>query len=100
MKPGEGGANYALVGTMKFSDIAQLRLQNQRLDGKKFKKPEEVVAHFGAMQAQDYLGALWAIGLRSRVPLTTNRRHKKRQRRRKKVRWKKQRARKSTATCV
>jgi Winged helix DNA-binding domain len=53
-----------MVGTMKFSDLAQLRLQNQRIAGKKFKTPEEVVAHFGAMQAQDYLGALWAIGLR------------------------------------
>jgi hypothetical protein len=49
---------------MKFSDLAQLRLQNQCIAGKKFNKPEEVVAHFGAMQAQDYLGALWAIGLR------------------------------------
>lgn len=29
--------------------------------------PEAVVAHFGAMQAQDYLGALWAVGLRSRA---------------------------------
>ncbi|HLJ96522.1 MAG TPA: winged helix DNA-binding domain-containing protein [Gemmataceae bacterium] len=49
---------------MKSSDLAQLRLRNQRIAGKKFTKPEEVVAYFGAMQAQDYLGALWAIGLR------------------------------------
>lgn len=28
------------------------------------KNPAEVVAWFGAMQAQDYLGALWALGLR------------------------------------
>ena len=27
----------------------------------------EVVAHFGAVQAQDYLGALWAVGLRMRA---------------------------------
>jgi hypothetical protein len=45
-------------------DIAQLRLYNQRIAGEKFKTPLEVVRHMGAMQAQDYLGAFWAVGLR------------------------------------
>ena len=29
-----------------------------------FTRPEQVVAHLGAVQAQDYLGALWSVGLR------------------------------------
>ena len=46
-------------------DIAHWRLQNQSLARTKFTRPSEVVAWMGAVQAQDYLGALWAIGLRS-----------------------------------
>jgi len=45
-------------------DIAGLRLRNQRIAGAGFKQPGEVVAWMGAIQAQDYLGALWAVGLR------------------------------------
>ncbi len=45
--------------------IAHQRLLNQRIDGEKFKKPEEVVRWMGALQAQDYLQSLWAIGLRT-----------------------------------
>jgi hypothetical protein len=45
-------------------DIAHRRLHNQQIAGMRFDKPSEVVASLGAMQAQDYLGALWAIGLR------------------------------------
>lgn len=41
------------------------RLHNQRIAGTLFQKPRDVVAWFGAMQAQDYLGALWAVGLRT-----------------------------------
>jgi hypothetical protein len=47
-------------------DILRLRLANQRLAGAGFRTPEEAVAWFGAVQAQDYLGALWALGLRTR----------------------------------
>jgi Winged helix DNA-binding domain len=46
------------------TDIARQRLVNQRIEGEKFEKPEEVVRWLGAIQAQDYLQALWAIGLR------------------------------------
>ena len=46
--------------------LLRLRLENHGLDRAAFRKPEDVVAWFGAVQAQDYLGALWAIGLRTR----------------------------------
>ncbi len=46
--------------------IAQQRLHNQRLAAADFERPGEVVAWFGAVQAQDYLGALWAVGQRTR----------------------------------
>lgn len=46
------------------AEILRRRLDNQRLARTSFRKPEEVVAWLGAMQAQDYLGSLWAIGLR------------------------------------
>ena len=48
-------------------DIAGLRLRNQRIAGAGFKRPGEVVAWLGAVQAQDYLGALWALGLRMKT---------------------------------
>jgi len=49
----------------KISPIARLRLQRQRIAGGKLESPAEVVSWFGAMQAQDYASALWAIGLRT-----------------------------------
>src|SRR6478609_2868281 len=49
---------------MTKEDIAQLRLYNQGITKPLFKKPEDVVKWLGAVQAQDYLGALWAVGLR------------------------------------
>jgi hypothetical protein len=39
---------------MNRKEIIQLRLFNQGLSANCFEKPDEVVAHFGAMQAQDY----------------------------------------------
>lgn len=42
------------------------RLRNQLLANNGPATPHAVVSHFGAMQAQDYLGALWAVGLRTR----------------------------------
>lgn len=51
---------------MKAADILRLRLENQGIARAGFRKPEDVVAWFGAVQAQDYLGALWALGLRTR----------------------------------
>jgi Winged helix DNA-binding domain len=46
------------------ADVIRLRLANQRIAQATFKKPSDVVAWFGAVQAQDYLGSLWALGLR------------------------------------
>jgi hypothetical protein len=47
-------------------DIARLRLRNQHIASSTLTKPEEVVRWLGAVQAQDYPGALWAVGLRLR----------------------------------
>jgi len=45
--------------------IPQTRLHNQLLTQSPYKNPEEVVSWFGAMQAQDFAAAKWAISLRS-----------------------------------
>jgi hypothetical protein len=51
---------------MKRSDVARLRLDNQRLSRSSFTTPVEVVRWFGAIQSQDLPGSLYAIGLRMR----------------------------------
>ena len=51
---------------MKSLEIAHLRLINQRIALPSFKEPGEVVDWLGAVQAQDYFGAKWALGLRMR----------------------------------
>jgi hypothetical protein len=53
---------------MNRDEIIQFRLFNQGLSDNYFDNPEEIVAHFGAMQAQDYSMSLWAIGLRMQNP--------------------------------
>ena len=50
---------------MTIPDIVLHRLHSQRLTGHKFKTPAEAVATLGAVQAQDYYPALWALGLRT-----------------------------------
>src|SRR5687768_8845303 len=45
--------------------IALSRLFSQGIADARFTTPREVVSWFGAMQAQDYLSALWAVGLRA-----------------------------------
>jgi hypothetical protein len=45
-------------------DIAGLRLRAQAIAHPHSATPERIVAHLGAIQAQDYPGALWSIGLR------------------------------------
>jgi hypothetical protein len=45
-------------------DIARQRLLNQRLAASPFEKPSDVVNWLVAVQAQDYFGAKWALGLR------------------------------------
>ncbi len=47
-------------------DIASQRLLNQHLAAAPFEKPGDVVSWLVAVQAQDYFGAKWALGLRLR----------------------------------
>jgi hypothetical protein len=47
-------------------NIGRLRLFNQQIARPVFDNPSDVVRWLGAVQAQDYLGALWAVGLRTR----------------------------------
>jgi hypothetical protein len=55
---------------MNDSEIRRLRLSNQQIDSTTFHSPHDLVAWFGAMQAQDYTGAKWSIG--ARLPGLTN----------------------------
>lgn len=45
-------------------ELAQLRLHQQQISRTKFKTPAQVVSWLGAIQAQDYAGAKWSVGLR------------------------------------
>lgn len=47
-------------------DVARTRLASQGISDPRFRTPHDVVSWLGAIQAQDYLGALWAVGLRMR----------------------------------
>jgi hypothetical protein len=46
-------------------EIVLRRLRNQRLTRSEFRKPADVVAWLGAVQAQEYSPAKWAIGMRA-----------------------------------
>lgn len=45
-----------------------IRLLSQQLIAPQFTKPEEVVVHMGAMQAQDYRMVRWAVAMRTKRP--------------------------------
>ncbi len=49
---------------MTFEKIPLHRLVNQKIASSGFSQPEEVVSYLGAMQAQEYAMAKWAIALR------------------------------------
>ncbi len=49
---------------MTNSNIAYQRLHNQLISQSSLEKPGDVVKWLGAVQAQDYAGAKWALGLR------------------------------------
>jgi hypothetical protein len=51
---------------MKHGEVAWQRLRNQHIATAALQTPAEVVAWLGAVQAQDYPGGLWAVGLRTR----------------------------------
>lgn len=52
--------------TMNTSDVLAQRLCNQNLSAPDFDEPADVVRWFGAVQAQDFNGAKWALALRMR----------------------------------
>jgi len=47
------------------ADLRSHRLRNQKLVASNLRRPEDVVSWLGAVQAQDYPGARWALGLRA-----------------------------------
>jgi hypothetical protein len=49
---------------MTTAQLLQIRLHNQQLSQQQFDSPGDVVEWMGAIQAQDYLGAMWTIGMR------------------------------------
>lgn len=49
---------------MNLNQVALQRLYNQQIAQQEFQKPKDLIQHMVAIQAQDYLAALWAIGLR------------------------------------
>ncbi len=49
---------------MKASGILRLRLNNNGLSHSQFKNAADAVSHLGAVQAQDFAAAKWALGLR------------------------------------
>ena len=51
---------------MNTSDVLSQRLHNQKLSSSELKTPADVVRWLGAVQAQDYHGAKWALALRMR----------------------------------
>lgn len=51
---------------MSHQQIGPQRLASQQVAQPQSDDPAAVVRSMGAMQAQDYLGALWAVGLRTR----------------------------------
>jgi hypothetical protein len=53
-------------------DIAHRRLHNQHIASALFEEPTDVVEWLGAVQAQDYAGARWAVGQRLRGPKSTD----------------------------
>jgi hypothetical protein len=50
---------------MTTRDLLRARIQLQTLDEPVFRTPADMVRYFGAVQAQDYLGSLWAVGQRT-----------------------------------
>ena len=52
---------------MNNNDLLNQRLQNQKIEGIKAETPEEAVRWMGAIQAQEYSHALWAVGLRTKT---------------------------------
>jgi hypothetical protein len=54
------------MSIVKQQAIVSARLRNQKLSAPTFLRPVDVVRWFGAVQAQDFHGAKWALALRMR----------------------------------
>src|SRR5688572_22731139 len=63
MQPSRLPAAFALASAVNTA-IASQRLANQRVSRPEYRTPEDVVAGLGAVQAQEYALAKWALGLR------------------------------------
>ena len=57
---------------MKKSNILMQRLLNQHILGPQFGKPDDIVRWMTAVQAQDFLSSLWAIGIRVKNSFQTD----------------------------
>lgn len=51
--------------SMESADLLHLRLLSQRLTDVHLSSPTDVVRHLGAVQSQDFNGAMWAVSQRS-----------------------------------
>lgn len=49
---------------MTHSEISNIQIHSQQIEGSKYHTPKELVAWMCAMQAQDFAMAKWAVGLR------------------------------------
>ena len=58
-----GPSSWSMAATS--NDLLSERLRNQHLTRPDRQKPAQVVAWLGAMQAQDFAAAKWAVGLRA-----------------------------------
>jgi hypothetical protein len=54
---------------MTSRDIINMRLHNQQLSAATFSRPADLVSWMGAIQAQDYAGAKWALANRLKNPV-------------------------------
>jgi hypothetical protein len=61
---GGGGGDRRAGAGRRTADVARRRLAAQHVSSTEHARAADVVALLGAVQAQDYLGALWAVGLR------------------------------------
>jgi hypothetical protein len=50
---------------MQLSEVPLLRMEHQQLGEREFYSPHPIVGWMGALQAQDFPMAKWAIGLKS-----------------------------------
>jgi hypothetical protein len=62
-------SSKSILEPEKVLDIPYQRLANHQIGSSRFKSPAEVVRWLGAVQAESYNDALWAIGLR--IPNST-----------------------------